>query len=141
MSSENAEAVAQEVIEKVGKGVLVSKKKIIKKHGYKVSIAKNPKKVTETKSYKKTIKPFLDRMVRHRDKIQFAMDGKDLTKEQYKVLSDAMSKINHDIQLLSGGVTENISVYEWGSYDNLSTKTMDKDISREPEAVDGDSGA
>lgn len=57
---------------------------------------------------KKILKPFIDRLIAHRDKIQKAMDEKDLTQEQYRILSDAMSKANHDIQLLSGKDTERV---------------------------------
>jgi hypothetical protein len=51
MASENAKAVAQEVIETVGKGRKVVLGKIVKKHGYSDSVSKYPKKVTDTIVY------------------------------------------------------------------------------------------
>ena len=35
------------------------------------------------------------------------MERKDLTKEQYKTLSEALSKNTHDVQLLGGKSTDN----------------------------------
>lgn len=43
-------------------------------------------------------------------RIQKAMASKDLNKEQYQVLVTAMDKVQKQIQLLSGGATENIGV-------------------------------
>lgn len=109
MASDSAKAVAEEVIRKVGKGK-VNKKEIILKNGYSKTVANSPTKVTETKSYKTVILPFLKRLETHREKVIAAMEAKDLTKEQYKTLNDGLAKLNHDIQLLSGGSTEDIKI-------------------------------
>lgn len=110
MASEAAKAVAHEVISEVGKGRIPNKGKIIRKHGYAPSVAHFPQKVTETKSYKEVEQPFVKKLIAHRDKIIAAMEAKDLSKEQYKVLNDGLAKINHDLQLLSGGSTEAIKM-------------------------------
>ena len=60
--SENARAVAREVLETVGKRRKVVLGKIIKKHGYTDSMAKSPKKVTETQAYKQEVAPVLQGM-------------------------------------------------------------------------------
>jgi hypothetical protein len=38
------------------------------------------------------------------------MAKKDLTEEQYRTLSDAQTKLTHDVQLLSGEKTENVGL-------------------------------
>ena len=110
MASQNAQAVAKDVIETIGKHRKVSLRKIIKNRGYSQHTADNPKLVTETQTYKKETKPFLKRLEGMRDKILNAMEVKDVTKEQFEVLSRSLERTTHDIQLLSGGATEQINV-------------------------------
>lgn len=43
-------------------------------------------------------------------RVQNAMGDKELSREEYKVLVDALDKINKNIQLLSGGETERVGV-------------------------------
>ncbi len=127
MSSENAKKVALDVIDAVIKGKRACKEEITQKNGYTKQSARAQKAV-RTKTYKETIRPFLERLTEHRDKVIMAMEKKNLNKEQYKILTDSLNKINHDIQLLGGKETENIKVYGWGNYSNLPTETLDKDI-------------
>jgi len=98
--------VAQDVIKEVGAGRIPNKGKIQINHGYSEESARTGKAMS-TKTYKKTIEPFVQRLIRHREKIIAAMENKNLDKEQYKVLYESLAKSNHDIQLLSGGKTEN----------------------------------
>ena len=105
MASENAKLVAQEVIKAVSKGKLINKQKISQKVGYSYKSARAQKAV-RTDTYKLEIKPFLEKLTDHRERVIKAMDKKNLNKEQYKILSDALAKITHDIQLLSGGKTD-----------------------------------
>ena len=58
------------------------------------------------------IKPALERYKKELDEILSAMELKDKHSEQYKTLVDAASVIQKQIQLLSGGITENVGVYE-----------------------------
>jgi hypothetical protein len=109
MASENAKAVADEVIQKVRKGEKVNMQDIQKKHGYSDRSAKSMK-AKRTKTYKKAMSPILKRMEAHRRRIMNALDSKDLSKERFKDLSDALAKTTHDIQLLSGGKTSNDKV-------------------------------
>ena len=36
------------------------------------------------------------------------MEQKDLSEEDYKVLADSLTKVTHDVQLLTGGSTANV---------------------------------
>ena len=111
MPSENARAVANDVIAAVGKGRKVSIRKIARNRGYSPSVADNPKKITKTKTYRETLAPVLDRYERLRDRILKAIEGKDLSKERFKDLGEELAKVTHAIQLLSGGATANVALH------------------------------
>ena len=105
--SHMAIAVARDVIDHVVQGKKFTLKKIAMDHGYARLSAENGK-VTGTKSYKETMQTFVWRLAKERQRALAAMEKKDLSKEEYKVLVDAMTKMTHDVQLLSGESTENI---------------------------------
>ena len=109
MASENAKAVAHEVIETIGKGRKVVLGKIVKKRGYSDSVSKYPKKVTETKSYQDEVQPIVQTMIEERD-AALREAKKKRGKANYRDLVDASAKLTKDIQLLSGGKTANDSV-------------------------------
>ena len=113
MASKNAEAVANDVLEKVRKGEKVVMGKIIEKRGYGKSMPAHPTKVTQTKSYQKVVAPYLERIIKLRDKIQIEMENKDLSKVQFGQLNQSLKDLTHDIQLLTGGSTENIFQITW----------------------------
>lgn len=112
MGSIDAKNVAKEVLETIGTDKKVSLRKIIKKNGYSQHTADNPLLVTETKSYKEVIDPIVERWRKERERITLAMEGKDLSKEQYKTLADSLDTITKNIQLLTGGKTENNGIGE-----------------------------
>lgn len=106
MSSENAKAVAREVISKVRKGQKVVLGEIIRKQGYSKTVSESPTKVTKTDSYREEIKPVVERMKELRDRTIKAISGKELNDERLADLNNLMKNLNHDIQLLSGEDTE-----------------------------------
>ena len=110
MGSISAKEVAQEVLETVRKGKRPNLGKIILKKGYSLTTSTVPSQVTKTKSYQKVILPYAQRLQRHQEKILKAMENKDLSNEDYKVLADSLSKVTHDVQLLTGGSTENVQL-------------------------------
>lgn len=110
MATLNQKRVVKETYENLRKGKRIIKGKILNKAGYKKSIQKKPAIVYESKGVRKELKPILERLEKHRDKIMQAMDKKDLNKEQYKILGEELGRITHDIQLLNGGNTENLKV-------------------------------
>lgn len=106
MSSINAEETAKEVSENIRKGKRVILGKIIKKR-YAESTSKKPKLVTQTKSYQNIINPIVRKWEKERERITKAMKKRDLTKEQYRVLIDALDTLTKNIQILNGGKTSN----------------------------------
>lgn len=106
MPSENAKAVAREVLSKVRKGQKVVLGEIIRKQGYSQTVSESPTKVTRTESYQEEIKPVVQRMKELRDRTIKAIAGKELDDERLVDLNNLMKNLNHDIQLLSGEDTE-----------------------------------
>lgn len=106
----NARAVARKVIEKMQKGEKVKIAPLMREVGYTYEGSMKPQRVTESPAYKEEIESYVSRLERHRLKIMEAMEAKDLTEEQYRTLVEAQAKTTHDVQLLSGGKTENVGV-------------------------------
>lgn len=108
-----AESVAIDVIEKVGKGGKIVMGDILKKRGYTKSMIKNPKKVMETKSYQETITPVIEAMIRERDRALRLMESR-VELAEYSDLVTAADKLTKNIQLLSGKDTEKGTViFKW----------------------------
>jgi mevalonate kinase len=114
MASENAKAVAREVAKNLRNSKKVDLGKILREKGYSQSVSEAPQNVTQTKSYQEAIEPFLDKMIKERDRILDAMEQKDLTKVQYQHLAEVADKFTKNIQLLGGRPTENNKLeIEW----------------------------
>lgn len=110
MSSIAAQNVAKEVLETLGKGKKVKLGKIALKNGYALNTADNPKNITETKSYQQVISPVVKKMIKERDRLMRSLGGKDLDKVSYRDGMDGLDKLTKNIQLLTGGSTENVAV-------------------------------
>jgi len=119
MPSENAINVANDVLENLRKHKKVNKGQIILKRGYAPSVATAPTVVTNTKSYQSVISPVVDQMVRARDRALKEINSRDLNIVQYADLVTAINKLSHDIQILSGGATENINIKPLATLDEL----------------------
>lgn len=103
-----AQNVAKDTLALVGKGKPIIMKEILRKNGYSEAMAKNPQKVTSTKSYKEVIDPFLKSMKDARDKAlkrAIAMSNK----ASYRDAIDGLDKLTKNIQLLEGKATENVA--------------------------------
>lgn len=112
MGSINAENVAKDVSETIRKGEKVILGEIIKENGYSESTSKKPKLVTETKSYQETINPIVKRWEKERERLTSELEKRDLTGERYETVMKAIDIATKNIQLLSGGKTENIGLGE-----------------------------
>lgn len=110
MASSNAKAVAYDVIKSVGKGVKVDYGSIIKKHGYADSVARNPEKVTKTKSYMDIVNPALEKIENIRMKSLQALEKKNLNKEKYRDLVSGVDILTRNAQLLGGKATDNVAI-------------------------------
>jgi hypothetical protein len=114
MASKNAENVAKKVLESLGKGKKINLGKIARESGYSNNTADNPKNITETKTYQDTVQPFIDKMIKERDRIIDAMTKKDLDTVQYDSLNRGLDTLTKNIQLLNGGKTEsNEMIIKW----------------------------
>jgi DNA repair photolyase len=82
-NSENAKAVAYDVIDKVRKGQKIVLGKIIRSHGYSVSISRKPNKVTDTASYREVI-----------------VTEKELMARQLKIILESMSEKMKEASLI-----------------------------------------
>ncbi len=111
MASDTAKAVAHDVIANLRKpqGKRKSKKAILADRGYKPSVQDSPTVVTETESYQSVIQPVVQKMIIERDRAIAAMAGK-IGKAGYRDLVDSTDKLTKNIQLLTGGSTQNIAI-------------------------------
>ena len=130
MPSENAINVANDVLENLRKHKKVNKGQIILKRGYAPSVATAPTVVTNTKSYQSVISPVVDQMVRARDRALKEINSRVLNIVQYADLVTAINKLSHDIQILSGGATENINIKPLATLDELRQNNSNKEDSQ-----------
>ena len=127
MASDRAEQTAYDVIKNLRKPK-ITKGKILRANGYADSVSKAPTIVTQTKSYQKVIRPFLQRLSKLREKVITEMELKDISQERFSELAGVLRGFNHDIQLLSGEATENV-IYQPPIYGGLSRHIgSEKDI-------------
>lgn len=110
MGSINAKNVAKEVSENIRKGKKVVLGQIIRKNGYSESTSEKPKLVTETDSYKEEISPIVNRWAKERERLTAELESRDLSDERYETIMKSIDIVTRNIQLLSGGKTENIGI-------------------------------
>lgn len=109
MESENAKAVAREVIEKITAGEKVSVGKIAVAHGYAKSMETHPEKIKNTESYQKEIRPFVDKLISNRNRAVQKLN-KTIDKATYRDLISAIDTFTKNIQLLSGKETDKVGL-------------------------------
>lgn len=110
MASENAKAVAQEVLVRVRKGQKVVLGEIIKEQGYSESVSESPTKVTRTKTYQQEMASFTELLDKEITKIQLEMDKRDISQERYVELAKVLDTLYKNKQLSTGGSTENQTI-------------------------------
>ena len=108
--SRAAIAVAKEVLATIGKGEIPVIEKIAIEKGYSKTTARAGR-VQATKSYKKTVKPFAQRLEKHRERILKRME-ETVNQAEYNELSSSLERTTKVIQLLTGGATEQVLVVE-----------------------------
>jgi hypothetical protein len=106
MASLNVQRAVSKISEKVKKGEKVIYGQIMKEVGYSKSVCEHPQKLHATKTYRKLMKPLLERLQDQIDSIVDAMNGKDKTQEDFRVLAYSLDVLVKNQQLLSGGATE-----------------------------------
>ncbi len=108
MASIAAREVAREVMGMVGKGKRPNVTKIAIEKGYS-PITADGGKIQKTKTYKETIRPLVQRLETERDEIIKRLEA-TRNKAKYRDLIDGLDKITKNIQLLTGGSTQNIAI-------------------------------
>lgn len=124
MASINAENVAREVLETIGKKKKPSVRAIAPKYGYAPSTA-NSGEIQKTKTYQNIINPVVQSWVKERERLTKALSEKDLNKLAYRDGIDAIDKLTKNIQLLTGGATENFAVIATIEEKEAVTKALD----------------
>ena len=109
MVSLPAQRVANEVLESIGKGEKPSVRKIAPRHGYALSTADSGE-IQKTKSFQSIINPVVNAWIKERNRITKALSKKDLDAVSYRDGMDAIDKLTKNIQLLTGGSTENVAI-------------------------------
>jgi hypothetical protein len=110
MASERAKNAARKVLEKTRKGEPVIMGQVLREVGYGEGTTLTPNQVTNTKSYRAEIEPFVKKLEKERDRIVSALSIKDLDVVQYQHLTSAIDTLTKNIQLLSGKETERAGV-------------------------------
>lgn len=108
--SENAKAVANDIINYVRERKKVNLGEILKNRGYSRSVQLAPTKVTRTKSFLQAVKPMLPQFEAERQRFVSALNKKNLSKEKTAVLLSGLDILTKNIQLLSGKSTENVAI-------------------------------
>ena len=110
MASIDAQNVAKEVLEILGKNKKIVLGKIIKKNGYAQNTADNPLNVTTTKSFQAVTEPVVKKWLVIRMNLTKELERKDLSEESMRDITDTLDKLTKNIQLLTGGETERFAV-------------------------------
>ena len=106
---------AKEAAERVVAQVLKGKKPNISQASYEAGYTGNTaytNRVSRTVTYQTTITTFVEKMEDVRELVLQAMKDKDYSRVDADRLSGILKNLNHDIQLLSGGKTENVGMQE-----------------------------
>ena len=78
----------------------------LRKAGYSEEMAKQPSVILESEGFEEAAEPFVNKMVKLRDKIIKEMDIRKMDEVQFNDMTTAVDKLTKNIQLLSGGATE-----------------------------------
>lgn len=105
-----AKRTALDVLDSLRRGKKPNIKRIAMSHGYAETSA-HTSVPQNTKTYQDIINPVLAKWESERLRITKALQAKDLEKEKYSTLVDALEKLNKSILLLGGRSTENVSLH------------------------------
>lgn len=109
MTSINAENVAKEILGTIGTKKKTSVRAIAPKHGYSLKTA-NSGQIQKTKSYQNILNPVINKWIKERDRLTKSLSERDLSTLAYRDGIDAIDKLTKNIQLLTGGSTENVAL-------------------------------
>ena len=95
-------------VEEVVKGGK-SKAEALRSAGFSDAVANNPKKVFDRPAVKDLLDPVVSKMIKERDAVLKLMSKKRVA-ANYATLGMILRNLNHDIELLRGGVTDRTDV-------------------------------
>jgi hypothetical protein len=104
--TENQKRVVEKTCEKLRKGELVNKGKILKEVGYSKRTSEHPKKIYESDGVKGGLEPIVNRMINERDRLLTEAQTRELSDIRYEEIMRATDILTKNIQLLSGKATE-----------------------------------
>lgn len=102
----------------------INKGEILRDAGYSEAIQTVPGKVFDSPTIKKELDPFIEKMIRVRDRALDEMETKDLTKVRYDHLTRSVDLLNKNIQLMNGGPTsrEALNIMSFRDADDSDTR-------------------
>jgi two-component sensor histidine kinase len=109
-------------METINAGKRVNLQEIQRGNGYTAKSAK-AMKATQTKTYKDAMTPFASRLQKEISKIQLEMAKRSISDEDYRDLAEVLDKLNKNLQLATGGATENVHLTELDEL-RISIKNM-----------------
>ena len=134
MGSENAKAVAKEVMKTLRKSTKVNMGKILKGKGYSDSVSKHPDQVVNTQSYQNEILPLVKQLEAERAAVikQLKVTRNDA---KYRDLIDGLDKLTKNIQLIQGKATANVAlpISILGNKNVLSAHNSDTEDTETPQ--------
>jgi len=115
---------------------------LMKEAGYSESMCKNPKMAIDSDAVKEGVKDFVKQLDdKRRMAITYLTEAK-LGKSKARDIAQIVDILTKNHQLLSGGDTEKVSVYNWNKYedsDNIQPKKVDTEVTRGQGEVESDS--
>jgi len=102
----NQESVIKLTSENLRKGKRIIKGKILEKSGYAKSTTKRPKAIYESDGVKEGLKPFVDELVKERDKAIKSITNEKRNSAGYKDLISSIDTLTKNIELLTGNPTD-----------------------------------
>ncbi len=104
--------VAKNYIASVESGKPMTKGEIVASAGYG-KVSKQPSRVINSRGVQEEMRPFVLGLEKLRRKVLYELHSKNLKTVKFRDLSTTLGKLTHDIQLLSGGSTDNVMVVSW----------------------------
>lgn len=75
--------------------------------GYSKTTARLPYRVIRSPYFQRLMSDFINNLKKEVDRLTQEMNSRDLSKEKYETLAVALDKVNKQLQLATGGSTDN----------------------------------
>lgn len=125
------------------KGTTRTMKEMIREAGYKESMASNPQQVLQSEFLRTKVDSFVKQLDDKRRMAITYLTEKKLDESKGRDVAQIIDILTKNHQLLSGGATERVNLYNWGEYgesNNIQPKEVDETITRGDGEMESDSG-